>query len=107
MGRADEFSREILPAVSRTFALSIRLLPGGLGAAVRNAYLICRIADTVEDEPGLTAEQKGELFDSLLRCFDGAEHAADFSARAAALSGDPAHVRLSRNADLVFEEYRS
>jgi len=32
--RANDFCREILPAVSRTFALSIRLLPGDLGASV-------------------------------------------------------------------------
>ena len=34
---AKEFCREILPAVSRTFALSIRILPGQLGDAVCNA----------------------------------------------------------------------
>ena len=31
---AERFGREILPAVSRTFSLSIRVLPGGLGRAV-------------------------------------------------------------------------
>ena len=58
---AIDFCREILPAVSRTFSLSIRLLPGDLGAAVRCAYLLCRIADTIEDEPQLPAEDKASL----------------------------------------------
>src|SRR4051812_27075596 len=106
MQRANDFCREILPAVSRTFALSIRLLPGNLGNAVRTAYLICRIADTVEDEPNLLAEEKAELFDTLVRSFDETEAVAQFTARAGALSGDPAHVRLVRNADLVFTAYR-
>lgn len=70
MPSANAFSREILPAVSRTFALGIRLLPGDLGGVVRTAYLICRIADTIEDEPTLSAERKAELFDALSRCFD-------------------------------------
>src|SRR5438067_1422373 len=43
--QANEFCREILPAVSRTFALGIRVLPGELGAAVRDAYLLCRIGE--------------------------------------------------------------
>ena len=47
---AERFGREVLPAVSRTFALSIRVLPGTLGRAVLTAYLLCRIADTVEDD---------------------------------------------------------
>src|SRR6266536_2511534 len=70
--RAKVFCREIFPDVSRTFALSIRLIPGELGAAVRYAYLICRIADTIEDEPQLPAGDKASLFDLLTACFDDA-----------------------------------
>jgi phytoene/squalene synthetase len=44
--------------VSRTFALTIPQLPPELRRAVANAYLLCRIADTIEDEPALSAEQK-------------------------------------------------
>src|SRR4051812_10157324 len=101
----DDFCREILPAVSRTFSLSIRLLPGELGRAVRDAYLICRIADTIEDEPRLTAAEKAELFDSLSACFDKAGAPTEFVRRAAGITGQPAHVRLARNADIVFESF--
>lgn len=105
--QANQFSREILPAVSRTFALSIRLLPGELGAAVRCAYLLCRIADTIEDEPNVPADGKAALFDELTRCFADATTADAFPDLAAAVQGDPAHVRLVRHADLVFVAYRS
>jgi farnesyl-diphosphate farnesyltransferase len=44
------FCRELLPAVSRTFALNIPVLPRPLDTAVTVAYLLCRIADTLEDE---------------------------------------------------------
>jgi farnesyl-diphosphate farnesyltransferase len=104
--QASDFCREILPAVSRTFALSIRLLPGDLGNAVRSAYLICRIADTIEDEPRLSAEGKAMLFDSLSGSFSGPEAALEFTSRAATLTGDPAHVRLVGNSDLVFAAFR-
>jgi farnesyl-diphosphate farnesyltransferase len=104
--QANEFCREILPAVSRTFALSIRLLPGDLGAAVRCAYLICRIADTVEDEPHLPAPEKALLLDALAACFTTAKAVDDFVRLTADVSGEPAHVRLVRNSDLVFVAYR-
>jgi farnesyl-diphosphate farnesyltransferase len=105
--QANEFCREILPAVSRTFALSIRILPGDLGAAVRCAYLICRIADTIEDEPVLPAEQKAELLDVLAGCFATERTVDDFVRRSADISGDAAHVRLVRNSDLVFVAFRA
>jgi farnesyl-diphosphate farnesyltransferase len=104
--QADEFCREILPAVSRTFALSIRVLPGELGAAVRCAYLICRIADTLEDEAILPAESKAALLHLLAGCLDDANGIAAFKAAVAPVSGDPAHVRLVANSDLVFTAYR-
>jgi farnesyl-diphosphate farnesyltransferase len=105
MPRANEFCREILPEVSRTFALSIRLLPGDLGNAVRTAYLICRIADTIEDEPDLTADHKAVLFDALSGCFDHRDAAGEFSSQASVVGGDPAHVKLVRNTPLVFAAY--
>jgi farnesyl-diphosphate farnesyltransferase len=52
---SDEvYQDQILPDVSRTFALTIPQLPPGLRTAVTSAYLLCRIADTIEDEPALS-----------------------------------------------------
>ncbi|MGO9512586.1 MAG: phytoene/squalene synthase family protein [Steroidobacteraceae bacterium] len=54
-GISDEgYQEQILPHVSRTFALTIPQLPAALRMAVTNAYLLCRIADTIEDEPALS-----------------------------------------------------
>ena len=46
----EEYQNRILPHVSRTFALTIPQLPPALRTPVTNAYLLCRIADTIEDE---------------------------------------------------------
>jgi farnesyl-diphosphate farnesyltransferase len=104
---AVRFCRDVLPAVSRTFALSIKLLSGELGAAVRCAYLLCRIADTIEDEPALAAPAKAELLDAFVRCFDDTAAADRFSQRTAGLRGDDAHLRLLANTGLVFVAYRA
>src|ERR1700722_15240599 len=49
-----DYQDRVLPQVSRTFALTIPQLPAALRDAVTNAYLLCRIADTIEDEPALS-----------------------------------------------------
>ena len=54
----DELQAVLLEGVSRTFALTIPQLPEQLYPAVANAYLLCRIVDTIEDEVSLTAQQK-------------------------------------------------
>lgn len=53
----EDYQNRILPHVSRTFALTIPQLPAALRTPVTNAYLLCRIADTIEDEiePALAA----------------------------------------------------
>jgi farnesyl-diphosphate farnesyltransferase len=52
---SDEvYQDQILPHVSRTFALTIPQLPAAIRTAVTSAYLLCRIADTIEDEPALS-----------------------------------------------------
>jgi farnesyl-diphosphate farnesyltransferase len=54
-GHSDEaYQEQILPAVSRTFALTIPQLPPDLSRSVTNAYLLCRVADTIEDEPQIS-----------------------------------------------------
>ncbi len=54
---ADEaFQERILQGVSRTFALTIPQLPDGLRRVVSNAYLLCRIADTIEDDNALNSK---------------------------------------------------
>ncbi len=103
---ARQLANELLPAVSRTFALSIRVLRGELGRAALAAYLLCRIADTLEDEPGRSAEQKAHLLGELDACFEDAHLADAFPNLVTTLAGDDAHVRLTRNTDLVFVLYR-
>ena len=44
--------------MSRTFAVTIPLLPTEVRYVIGNAYLLCRIADTIEDEPTLADEFK-------------------------------------------------
>jgi farnesyl-diphosphate farnesyltransferase len=53
----EHYQDRILPHVSRTFALTIPQLPPALCTPVTNAYLLCRIADTIEDEPALSAQE--------------------------------------------------
>jgi farnesyl-diphosphate farnesyltransferase len=54
----DELQAYLLEGVSRTFALTIPQLSEELARVVSNAYLLCRIVDTIEDEPDLGLRQK-------------------------------------------------
>lgn len=102
---AAQFCAAILPAVSRTFALGIKVLPGALGQAVLDAYLLCRIADTVEDAPGIDPQVKAALFDDFLAAFDHADALARFTTGVQNLTGDLAHLTLTKNTPLVFEHF--
>lgn len=68
---ANTYQDAILPQVSRTFALTIPQLPPELRRAVANAYLLCRIADTIEDEPALSAEQKRSFENAFVDAVTG------------------------------------
>ena len=75
----EAYQDQILPYVSRTFALTIPELPPALRAAVTCAYLLCRIADTIEDEPALSPPETLEFlqaFSAVLKGDGDAEHLA-------------------------------
>ncbi len=78
----------ILEDVSRTFALTIPQLPGQLRHAVGNAYLLCRIADTIEDSTALTARQKTAFADRLIAVINGREDPDAFAADLSELLSD-------------------
>ena len=56
-----DYQNLILQDVSRTFALTIPQLPEQLATVVGNGYLLCRIADTIEDDPELSTEAKQQF----------------------------------------------
>ncbi len=75
----DAYQDYILQDVSRTFALTIPQLPQPLCRVVSNAYLLCRIADTVEDDKSMSAEQKRDFADRFINVVKGSEASLDFS----------------------------
>lgn len=105
--QVERFCQDILPQVSRTFALSIRFLPGHLGRAVLCGYLLARIADTIEDDPVATIDSKIRLLEQFLACFDDASSADNFPQMIDGLEGEPSHLYLVENTNLVFALFRS
>jgi farnesyl-diphosphate farnesyltransferase len=69
----------LLPGVSRTFALTIPQLPPALRPVVTNAYLLCRIADTIEDEVALSPEEKLRFSDWFIDVVAGRRPGAAFA----------------------------
>jgi farnesyl-diphosphate farnesyltransferase len=67
----EVYQQQLLQGVSRTFALTIPQLPPNLYKAVGNGYLLCRIADTIEDDPALSPAQKALFSQQLVQVLEG------------------------------------
>ena len=81
----NDFQAALLEGVSRTFALTIPQLPAGLYSAVANAYLLCRIVDTIEDEVSLSARQKHYFCSEFINVVKTGEHSELFAVELAPL----------------------
>jgi farnesyl-diphosphate farnesyltransferase len=99
------YQARMLSGVSRTFALTIPSLPRALRVPVTNAYLLCRIADTIEDDAELPAERKRRLGRRFVEVLAGRADADAFARDAAPLlsPATPSDERelLSRSTDVV------
>jgi len=94
---ARAWCRATLPTVSRTFALNIQLLSGSMRDAVRIAYLLCRVADTIEDAwPGDHGEIQRRFEQLIVAVHGDAVAACALASGAAALEGraSEAHAAL-------------
>ncbi|MBN2309556.1 MAG: phytoene/squalene synthase family protein [Candidatus Hydrogenedentes bacterium] len=74
----------ILQGVSRTFALTIPRLRPDLRTVVGNAYLLCRIADTIEDSDALGVDEKLRYGDEFVAVVAGDAPPGPFGERLAA-----------------------
>jgi farnesyl-diphosphate farnesyltransferase len=97
------YQDRILPEVSRTFALTIPELPPELRGAVTSAYLLCRIADTIEDEPALSPTETLAYLQQFKAVVAGS---ADPEQLARKLGGQLSDKTLASERDLVRNMYR-
>jgi len=75
----EEYQHYILQGVSRTFALTIPQMPDTLELVTGNAYLLCRITDTIEDDISLTLEDKHHYIEQFLKVVAGRSAAEPFA----------------------------
>jgi farnesyl-diphosphate farnesyltransferase len=109
---ALQVCRGALPSVSRTFALAIRVLPDPLRDPVTIAYLLCRLADVLEDatgcDPAVRIEGLELLAEGLASGSASPEDLAAALAHAESLPlPDDAGSRLLRCRGAVFCAYAS
>jgi farnesyl-diphosphate farnesyltransferase len=98
---------EMLQGVSRSFALTIPHLPPPLRSPVTTAYLLCRIADTIEDEENLSVDQKALFFQQFIQVVEGKSPAEELAQELSPLlSGGtlPAEKELIRNMAWVLQK---
>lgn len=99
-----QYQEYILQGVSRTFALTIPQLPTTLRHVIGNAYLLCRIIDTIEDDNALSIEQTRQLSDMFIEVVSGNISAEKFTDELFPLLSDhtiPAEHELIKNTPSV------
>lgn len=99
----EAYQTHILQGVSRTFALTIPQLPPALCKVVSNGYLLCRIADTIEDEPALTPAQKRQFSQDFIQVVAGDTSVDSFSQTLHPLLSD---ATLATEKDLILNTPR-
>ncbi|CAB5091739.1 Squalene synthase (EC [Olavius algarvensis associated proteobacterium Delta 3] len=105
-----DYERRILEKVSRSFALTIPQLPSQLCRPVANAYLLCRIVDTIEDEAGISIDQKDHFLHEFVDVVQGSSPPEKFADGLAPLLTErtlPAERDLIRNTPTVMNTFFS
>lgn len=102
---------DAVESVSRTFALSIDLLEEPVASWVCTGYLLCRIADTVEDDPSIPPRVRADLletYDAVLDPADGTDVPAFLEAIEPVRPADGgADWRVVDETDRVFRVFES
>lgn len=87
------YCRQALAEVSRTFSRPIALLRDELEVAVTAGYLLCRVADTIEDDPALDPATRDQLFRVYLDVLERGADPAVFASASRVIVASPEHER--------------
>jgi len=88
------FCIQSLEEVSRTFTQPIMLLPEEQRKALTVGYLLCRVADTIEDCLGIEVDEKDDLFSLFQRIIKGNEKPSSLYPRMTHVEASSAELRL-------------
>ncbi len=86
----------VLASVSRSFFLTIRVLPAATRRPIGLAYLLARTSDTLADSPGLSAQERLAMLEAFGKGLSNPQALPDRAAiaRFAQRVSDPAEVKL-------------
>jgi len=98
---------EMLHRVSRTFALSIEQLPGMLREATTVAYLLFRVADSIEDHDMLDATTKARLLRLWADVLHSRAQVSALTGELSRLDGADPEVYVAQHADTVIEQLQA
>jgi farnesyl-diphosphate farnesyltransferase len=99
--------REHLTQVSRSFSRPIALLPHHLEIAVTLGYLLCRVADTIEDHPDVPPSSREALFACFLDVLHGRRAPDVLAAAFDELPGADAELALARDVATAMRVFRA
>ena len=96
---------DLLPRVSRSFYLSLRILPSGVRPALGLAYLFCRAADTIADTTLLPPDQRLVQLERYRLAFDKTDLSflPELQHQLGERQSSPAERELLRRLDACFD----
>ena len=110
MDKNEEYCIKILPKVSRTFAPTIQRLPQPLFLQATVAYLLCRVADTIEDSEILTIKQKKRLLETYAHILErekATQELTVFMSQISSLPQEGADYELVHNVPIILTVYNT
>lgn len=97
-----ELERDVLKGVSRSFYLSLRLLPAPMRRPAGIAYLLARTSDTIADSATIPAAERLGLLDGFYRQVSGAGEIVPFPPSLIAAMPDPREkLLLKRHGEIL------
>lgn len=90
---------QMLDKVSRTFALSIKILPKNLRDAVSIGYLLFRVSDCIEDHAEINVDRKVGLLEFWADILQGKNSAQEFVINISDLDSTDSEVYVAQHAE--------
>jgi phytoene/squalene synthetase/2-polyprenyl-6-methoxyphenol hydroxylase-like FAD-dependent oxidoreductase len=99
------YCKRALAEVSRTFSQPIGMLREELERAVTCGYLLCRIADSIEDHPAVPRELKDGMFAEYIAMLERGASPDPLIRSFEAIPGEDAELSVSRHVDQVMRVF--